>query len=75
MGYIGPMKKDAKMVVKEIVSLVGKPRAERLLIANEISPSMAGKLIRGTYKYEVGTLFAAAIERARLAAGDLSQVS
>ena len=57
------MRKDPKAVVKEIVNKVGKPRAEKLLIAHEISPSTAGKLVRGKYKSVIGVFVAAAIEK------------
>lgn len=66
------MSKDPKRVVEEMVQLIGQRRAERLLIAQEISPSLAGKLARGTYESEVGPLIAAAIERARTAASQAS---
>lgn len=62
------MSKDPKKTVKEIIQLVGKPKAEKLLIGADVSPSTAGKLVRGTYESEVGALVAAAIERAREAA-------
>lgn len=62
------MSKDPKDVVQEIVQLVGKPKAERLLIIADVSPSTAARLVRGTYESEVGTLVAAAIEKARAAA-------
>lgn len=58
------MSKDPKDLVKEIVSKVGKPKAERILIACDVSPSTAGKLVRGTYASEVGALVAAAIAKA-----------
>lgn len=66
------MSKDPKTVVQEIVQLVGQRRAERFLIAEEISPSLAGKLARGNYESEVTLLTAAAIERARVAAAQAS---
>jgi hypothetical protein len=62
------MSKDPKKVVQELVRLVGKPRAERLLIEADVSPSTAGKLVRGTYASEVGLLIASAIEKAKEAA-------
>lgn len=62
------MVKDPKDTVQEIVSELGKAKAERLLIAHDVSPSAAGKLVRGTYASEVGALLSAAIERARVAA-------
>lgn len=69
------MSKDPKKVVEEIVSMVGKPKAERLLIAEEVSPSMATKLVGGKYRWDVSPLYAAAIERARRAAKELAKVS
>lgn len=59
------MSKDPKEIVSEIVKLVGKSRAEKLLIRADASPSVAGKLTRGTYESEVGDLLAGAIRRAR----------
>lgn len=57
--------RNAKTTVSEIIRLVGKSEAERLLIAAEVSPSTAGKLVRGTYLSEVGRFIAGAIEKAR----------
>lgn len=62
------MSKDPKRVVQEIVDLVGKRRAERILINADVSPSVAGKLVRGKYDSEIGVLVAAAIDKARAAA-------
>ena len=66
------MVKDPKKVVQEIVQLVGKPKAERLLIAEKASPSSAGKLVRGKYESAIGELLAEAIDRARIAAEKLA---
>ena len=66
------MVKDPKEVVKEMLKKVGRPETERLLIAQKISPSMAYKLARNQYGSKVGPFFAAAIERARLAAEKLA---
>lgn len=63
-GYISPMSKDPKAVVVEIISLIGKTEAERLLIEMKISPSMAAKLVRGKYKSELKALSASAIRAA-----------
>lgn len=57
-------------MVEEMVELVGKPAAERLLIEHEISPSMAGQLVRGKYEYKVRAIYLAAIERAHAAAAE-----
>jgi hypothetical protein len=57
--------KDPKKIVSEIVKLVGKSRAEKLLIMADASTSVAGKLVRGRYPNEVGDLLAGAIRRAR----------
>ncbi len=62
------MSKDPKDVIKEMLKLVDRPEAERLLIAQKISPSMAYKLVRGAYVSKPGAFYMAAIERARLAA-------
>lgn len=62
------MTKDPKIVVKEIVQLVGKRRAEKLLVQADVSTSMAGKLVRDKYDSEIGVHIAAAIEKARTAA-------
>ena len=51
-------------MVEEMVSKVGQPKAERLLIEHEISPSMAYKLVRGKYGYEIRSIYVAAIEKA-----------
>lgn len=66
------MSKDPKKVVREMLGLVGKTRTERLLIAAEISPSSAGKLVRGKYESAVGEMLAEKIERARLAAAQMA---
>lgn len=66
------MSKDPKDAVREMLVLVGKPETERLLIAQKISPSMAYKLVHGIYESKPGAFFAAAIERARLAAEKLA---
>lgn len=58
------MSKDPLKMVEEMVSKVGKPKAERLLIEHEISPSMAYKLVRGKYENEIRSLYATAIEKA-----------
>ena len=72
MGYLDPMSKDPNDAIKEMLSMVERPEAERLLIAEKISPSMAYKLVRGTYRSKPGAFYLAAIERARLAAGKLA---
>jgi len=59
------MIKDPKAVVREIIQLVGKPEAERLLIDAGVSPSLAAKLKRGKYRSEIGRLVAEAIARAK----------
>jgi hypothetical protein len=69
------MVKDPKVTVREMIGLVGKTMTERLLIKQDVSPSTAGKLVRGTYNSEVGILIAAAIERARKAAEHLQQTA
>ncbi len=66
------MSKDPKTVVQDIIRLVGKRKAERLLIGAKVSPSVAGKLVRGKYESEVGELIAAAIETARAVAAQAS---
>lgn len=62
------MSKDPKDVIKEIVQLIGKVRAERLLIVNDVAPSTACKLVRGAYASAVGELLAEKIKRTRKAA-------
>jgi hypothetical protein len=69
------MSKDPLKMVEQIIEKVGKPRATRLLIEQEISPSMASQLVRGKYESEIRALYVAAIERAREAAGQLSDAS
>lgn len=69
------MSKDPKEIVGEIIRLVGKPAAERLLITAKVSPSTAGKLVRGKYSSEIGILIAEKIEKARLAAERLASAS
>jgi hypothetical protein len=64
MGYIGCMLSDPKKLVSEMVDLVGSSETERLLILANVSPSLAGKLRRGTYKSEIGRPIAACIEKA-----------
>ncbi len=66
------MSKDPRDAVKEMLKLVERPEAERLLIAEKISPSMAYKLVRGAYVSKPGAFYAEAIERARLAAQKLA---
>lgn len=66
------MSRDPKEVVQEIVELVGKREAVRLLVVADVSTSVAGKLVRGVYESEVGALVAAAIEKARAAAAQAS---
>jgi hypothetical protein len=58
------MSKDPLKIVEEMVSRVGQPKAERLLIEHEISPSMAYKLVRGEYDYKIRAIYVAAIEKA-----------
>jgi hypothetical protein len=72
-SYIGLMDRDPKKVVKEIVQLVGKRKAERLLIGENVSPSTAGKLTRGKYESAVGDLIATAIANARAKAAALKE--
>lgn len=60
-------------MVQEMIDLVGKPKTERLLIEADISPSMAGKLRRGNYDYEIGPIYRAAIGRALNAARALAK--
>lgn len=62
------MHKDPKQTVMEIVQMVGRPEAERLLISEKLSPSLATKLVRGLYESQVRALVADAIERAKEAA-------
>lgn len=59
------MAKDPKDMVQEIIQLVGKQRARKLLILEDASTSTAIKLVEGTYPYTPGALIAAAIKRAR----------
>lgn len=66
------MVKDPTDAVREMLEKVGRPETERLLIAQKISPSMAYKLVRGTYESKPGAFFVAAIERARQAAEKLA---
>ncbi len=69
---VAPMSKDPKKIVEELVEMLGKPRAERLLIEADVSPSLAGKLVRGTYPSQIGILVGAAIAKAREAAAKAS---
>lgn len=55
-------------MVEEMISLVGKAKTEHLLIVATISPSMAGKLRRGTYDSEMSFESVAKIARALNAA-------
>jgi hypothetical protein len=64
-----------KKQVSEMIELVGKSEAERLLILAKVSPSMAGKLIRGTYKSVIGRPIAACIENAHKQAKETARVS
>ena len=62
------MSKDPREIVQELVQMIGKRKAERLLISENISPSVANKLARNAYPSEIGELVAAAILRAKEAA-------
>lgn len=64
------MSKDPKEIVREIVDMVGKSKAVRLLVKADASPSVAGKLTRGTYASEIGDLLAGAIRRAHQMASE-----
>lgn len=66
------MNKDPREIVQEIIKMVGKRKAERLLIHEKISPSVASKLARGAYPSEIGELVADAILRAKEAAAKAS---
>ncbi len=66
------MNKDPKKIVEELVEMLGKQRAERLLIEADISPSTAGKLVRGKYPSQIRFLMGAAIAKAREAAAEAS---
>lgn len=66
------MVKDFREVIEEMLVKVTRQEAERLLIAQKISPSMAYKLVRGAYVSKPGDFYLAAIERARLAAEKLA---
>lgn len=58
------MRDVAKARVKDMVSLVGRTRTERLLIAHEVSPSTAYKLVRDSYQSTVGEMVSERIEKA-----------
>lgn len=67
--------KDPQEQVMEIVALVGKPEAERLLVAEKVSLPIAARLCRGAYDHKIGVFMADAIARARAKAAEMSDAS